>query len=400
MALTKDPGTGILYAAGGAVDGSNVHHAIIREKLPTSSTWTTLYDYKFVGGGYESTFNAITFNAADGKLYVAGVGGDSKGTHWLVLSATPGQPLQLVDNYQGGGGPASWGFGLASDSAGDVYAVGETQTSTSTGLSTDWTVREQPAGASGFSTVDSYPQTSGQFSAARGVTVVPSGPSAGVYVVGQADAKVAGARNWITRKSTDGGATWSTVDSLNATTASNAMAVIADGSGNLFVAGNESEYNVGSTTQTSGHWVVRESSDGGTNWATVDDWQPAAGSTAGARALGLDALGNVDVVGAATYTVVTGSGRNQTKTFVGHAIARSNNGPGGTWQVIDNFAPASSGAGSGSAGYNAFIADNAGASYAGGVEGSYWLMRDPPAPVFSTTPIHGRSHHHHRHHGK
>jgi hypothetical protein len=67
---------------------------------------------------------------------------------------------------------------------------------------------------------------------------------------------------------------------------------------------------------------------------------------------------------------VTGSGKKQTTTTVVDAIARNNVGPGGSWQVVNDFEGPSTGTGSGGSYYDTFITDNAGASYAGGAEGS------------------------------
>src|SRR5207253_10704396 len=100
---------------------------------------------------------------------------------------------------------------------------------------------------------------------------------------------------WLVRRSTDGGATWSNVDTfqLSSSESSVAMGIGATASG-IFVVGSASAVNKG---VTSSHWIVRKSTDGGNSWTTVDDYQLAPDSGSQARCIAKDANGNLFVAG-------------------------------------------------------------------------------------------------------
>jgi len=365
-ALAKDA-AGNLFAAGFATDPSGRQHGIVREKLAGSTSWNTILDYN----------NAQLTSAAvspDGTLYV---GGESGGGGGIVLALAPGatQPT-LVDSSQ-----FSTVNGLLSDAAGNVFAAGSSSIVTKPNHTTAYfIVREKPAGQSSFHTVDSVANGSG-----NGINVVPTGASAGLYAVGHI--VLNNRENWLVRKSADGGATWATVDNFNydGLHGSNAGGITGDGKGNVFVSGAGSAFNPNSTTASSNHWLVRESSDGGQTWRMADDWQPEAGgaSAPGYGAIGLDGGGNVCVAGYGA------------QNRIAHAIVRSNSGVNGAFVTIDDYQLAPNTA---SANYS-FISDNAGASYAGGgmidaSGASHWVTRDPPAPG---APIHGHRVHHNHH---
>lgn len=322
---SSNPATaGTVYAVGYGKDAAGHYEGFVREKLPGSSTWRTVQDYVYTAGR-DTQFNSATV-APNGTLYVSGQAKDSSGlAHWIVLSSTGG-PLKLVDNFVPTSGHNSYSTGIASDASGNVFAAGYGGYSPNGGrnTSTFWFTRELKAGSNTFTTVDAYQKASNIDCEAQCLAIAGSGASETVYVVG---GTYSGLMRWIVRKGANAGSSWSTADdfSYDGIHGSTAYAVAVDNSGNVFVGGHCSAYNSGSTS-TSIHWVVREAPAGGTSWATVDDWQFAPGQTADIWGIGLDALGNVNVVGTAL--------QNSTTDW---AIIRNNAGPNGSWQMAEQY---------------------------------------------------------------
>lgn len=129
--------------------------------------------------------------------------------------------------------------------------------------------------------------------------------------------------HWIVRKSANGTA-WSTIDDFVYASGQQALAYSAavDGSGNIYV--------VGSAGPTKNHWIVRKSTNGGTSWTTVDDFQQKSNydsqliNTIALRLL-FDSSGNIYVAGVA----------NEGGGYYGYSykywlVRRSNDG-GSTW---------------------------------------------------------------------
>ncbi|HSZ58870.1 MAG TPA: hypothetical protein VK797_24735 [Tepidisphaeraceae bacterium] len=354
---------GNVYAAGYAQDSSGRTHGIVREKLAGSANWSTIEDYI---SGTLATFKAIAIDGA-GDVYVGGGAKDSSGNEqWIVLEkpASSGS-FSVVDSYATSGG--SDVAGLAIDASGNVYAAGQTVVTTGGKKPTTtycWTVRKQTGGQGAFGTVDNSISSTSPTAAAFGATSIPNGASAGLYIVGQA----AGG-NWVVRKSSNAGATWTTVDSFLYNPSVNgdtATAVTGDGAGNLYVVGH-------GNSSTSTHWLVRESSNGGSSWSTVDDFQDG-GSSNGAFAVGTDLAGNVYVVG---------SGKDSSGGY--HDLIRSN--AGGSWATVSDLATtvASSAAG--------FAVDPSGNLYsatraADSTPVDHWIVQSttgPSAPVTAAT---------------
>ena len=203
-----------------------------------------------------------------------------------------------------------------------------------------------------------------------GITVVNSGANAGIYVGGTASySTLGGVGQWVVRKSGDGGSSWSTVDkyTYNGVNGASSFGLASDAAGNVFATGNAG-------SSAGGHWVTRQTSNGGGSWSTIDDWQYAAGQSTTSRAVGFDGNGNLITVG--------GSG--------GHALARTL--VNGTWTVVDDYVGGS---------YTSVGTDNLGYTYAAGTStgSSQWIVRDPPpsSSVFSDVVV-GKHHGKHRHH--
>ena len=233
---------------------------------------------------------------AAGTYYDANDPNDPNGTdHWFVRrSSNGGVAWSTVDDVAPFSG--SWfnqANAVAADAAGDVYVAGYLNTTSTTGA---WIVRKSVGGAN-FTTVDSLPSNSGIF----GATAIFVHPTAGIFVAGQADVVVKGltVRAWIVRRSTNAGATWQTVDTFYGTKGATyyfgrAYSVGADAHGNLYVAGALAIPYKGSSVW---EWVIRKSTNGGSSWSTMDTYQLAPGGNSVAASFVSDSKGNLYVAG-------------------------------------------------------------------------------------------------------
>src|ERR1043166_3232260 len=119
--LAKDP-AGNIYAAGYAQDGGGAWHAVAMKSGPGGAAWGTIDDYSFVNPAYAAI-------AADesGNLYAAGQNGlfADGSYHWFVRRSTDaGLSWSTVDDFAFGKDANA--RALTTDSAGNVYVVGQT----------------------------------------------------------------------------------------------------------------------------------------------------------------------------------------------------------------------------------------------------------------------------------
>jgi hypothetical protein len=369
---------GALLAAGHGYDASSVGHALVMSSVDGGFTWSALLD-DFTGPilGDNPWYTAVGSDPAGnpcaaGTYYDANDPNDPNGNgtdHWFVRrSSNGGVAWSTVDDVAPFSG--SWfnqANAVAADAAGNVYVAGYLNTSSSTGA---WTVRKSIGGAS-FATVDSLPSNGGII----GATAICVHPTLGMFVAGQADVVIKGVtvRAWIVRRSTNGGATWSTVDTFYGTKGANyyfgrAYGVGADTRGNLYVAGALAIPYKGSSVW---EWVVRKSTNGGGSWSTVDTYQLGPSGESIANGFVTDSSGNLYVAG---YATTSGSLYFGTAKPA-HWTVRMNPGGTGAWQTVDDFQYV--------AGFSSFAhAITANASrkvFVGGAGGSssgdHWLVR-------------------------
>lgn len=137
-------------------------------------------------------------------------------------------------------------------------------------------MRRSLNGGATWTTLDSFAGS------AVGLTTALDGT---IYVAGRAQT------GWLVRRSTDNGATWVNVDSV--ANAQPASSIVADASGRVVVAGFSSS--------TPRAWLVRGSADGGATWVTTDLFLPSGATLAEAEAVASDAFGNLCVVGELHY---------------------------------------------------------------------------------------------------
>jgi hypothetical protein len=293
-----------------------------------AQTWQTVLDYQ-LAAGKESDGSGIVADAF-GNVFSGGIGADAAGTnHGIVLKTDTTQANWYFSDDTNPSAAQDqsviWNMGL--DASGKVYSIGQL-TPDSTGI-TYWYVRKSLDRGATWSTVDQSLYGAGQFMDATGFAADNSG---NVYVVGWGqDQTVVGSGkhattqttiHWLVRKSSNGGQSWNLVDDVTGPSANGAAYVPGAG---VFVAGGRF---------ITGSWLVRRSPTGepGT-WSTVDG--PFAQGAA--RAVGGDNQGNVYVSG--SMFVVTGvvTIKHQTTTNGYYAwITRKSSDGGTTWSTVDS----------------------------------------------------------------
>lgn len=355
------------------------HGGNLREKLSTSAdvqgSWTTIG--QFASTAYHQ-FYAIAADG-NGNVFIAGEGsGPSGGDGWQIYELPKGAPqngFQLVDDVPSGMVDASSANGLTVDAAGNLFAVGDVAVpnKTSGHNKSDtiyWTTRQgsfdATTGTWTFRTLDQI--SSG---VAHNVSMINSGPAAGLYVVG--DLGQGWGQNWVVRRSTDGGKTWSQVDNYRYDSTNSAVSqplgITEDLAGNLYVAGYGEQAKITGyfnrkTPQYTNipHWLVRKSTDGGLSWTVDSDFQYSPSSFDKATGIGVDQAGNIYVAGIA-----------RDSSNVVHAVVRSNEGG---WHNVDDYSNAF---------YRAFAVDSANNLYAGGDDSTGSLIRSAPASAPATS---------------
>jgi hypothetical protein len=299
-------------------------------------------------------------------LFVNGYGPNKA---WTVVerpaptAANPQPALVTIDSVSTGWA-GTGGSALAVDAAGNVFAGGLLETSSRGDY---WTIRKGSFNASTggwtFSTVDQFKY--GDNYGPTGLAVVNSGPSAGVYAVGDSGTSP---KSWMVRKSANGGSTWATVDTYKYdSSGGNAFArgIAGDSLGNVYVVGMAQQGVITGYTKNktpiysySNHWIVRKSVNGGASWTRDDDYVHGE-----ATAVCCDPAGTVYVAG---------------ESADGDAIVRTN--AGGSWSTVDDYA---TGSPDWSAYYSAIVTDPSGNHYAGGSSDydNGWLIRSDAASI-------------------
>lgn len=179
-------------------------------------------------------------------------------------TCAPVSQWRTVDIYRGEmgrrGAPIPAG---AAASGGAIYIVGNAG-----GGVENWVVRRSLDRGETWQTVDRFIKPGREYSAASAVTV--DSRNGDVYVAGVGGIRFGKLHGWVVRKSTDRGATWTTVDDV--TTGAVARKIEIDGAGAIYVLG----------TARSGS-VLRRSTDAGSTWEEIS--LPAGISRATAMAV-------------------------------------------------------------------------------------------------------------------
>ncbi len=278
--------SGNLFAVGYAYDALANLNWVVRKSTDAGATWTTSEAFQ-LSAGQTATGDSITQDSA-GVLYASGAAADGTGMfHWIVRkSADSGTTWTTVDDFNAVSDKDAFAEGGVSDSSGALYIVGNAMNST---FNSRWTVRKTVDGGTTWTTSDDYSKESDKNAAASGIAV-DHGTS--IVAVGNATTS-ASVQMWTIRRSTDNGATWSTVDEFTLADGqeSQANSVVRDPFGNFYVVGSAVDSNA------LRHLVLRKSSDGGATWSTLHDFQLSADANTSGYRLNSDPDGNLYVVG-------------------------------------------------------------------------------------------------------
>jgi hypothetical protein len=318
---------GTLFACGDATDALEISHGLVMASADGGITWSAPLD-DFVPSGDANLwyYAGIAVDRA-GNVYVAGNTEPNSGSgpsHWIVRrSLDGGATWSTVDDYQDGGVFTS-AHGITSDSAGNIYVAGYSDATSA------WTIRKG-VGGTNFTTVDRVPS-----SWLEGANAIYVHPTAGIFAAGVGPVATSTDKRgdvttyygWLVRRSTNGGATWSTVDTFSLSSGYKAVGggMGSDGFGNVYVVGyGYATAGKGANAAASSHWVVRKSTNGGSSWSIVDNFQLSSGADNQANSFVADSQGNLYV-----------AGYGNTSTGL-HWMVRKNPGGTGTWSTDDDF---------------------------------------------------------------
>jgi hypothetical protein len=356
---------GTLYAVGqGASNG--VWRALTRRSTDGGVSWTTVDDYLYPNSQASGAhFNSVGTDAAGnvyavGQASVAGTLAAGGGNHWIVRKSSDGGiTWATMDDFFGPGvGAGAYATGVLAHNSSGIYVMGYGDSAT-TGSGRKVTyvismvVRRSTDHGATWSTVDN-------FSGAQpsGAAITDSG--AGIFVGGL------GSGGSIVRFSSSGNAnTWSTVDSYTPSLGAEPYAAGTDANGNVYFAGW-----VGAGTKQCSYadWFVRRSTDNGVTWSNADSLPPQGtpcGLSAIVHGFGLDSSDNIVTVGIDDYG-----------TLAPFWLTRSSaSGVAGAWSNTDEYQYAPGVFTSGTA----ICRDTAGnlfaTGYAGPADDSHWLVR-------------------------
>ena len=263
---------GAVFAAGMAAEPDGLTHAMILASADGGSTWSAPLDDFIYASGDDAYYSAVASDLA-GNLYAAGRVDDiSYDQYWFTRRSTDGALTWSTVDIVVRPGTGCMANSVAADASGSLYVAGYSDVY-------GWEVRKG-AGGTNFTTVDTGPTSWGW-----GATAIYAHPTAGIFAggagpIGTITDKRGGITTnygWLVRRSADGGATWSTVDTLTLSSGSKqavARGIGADALGNLYSVGSaDAVTGTGAKQTVCSHWIVRKSANGGASWSTVDNYQ-------------------------------------------------------------------------------------------------------------------------------
>ena len=229
---------GNLYTAGWADDAANIQHALVMRSSDQGVTWATIEDFNY-RPGTNTCFYGFGVDPAQ-NLYAVGLATMGSLDHWIVRkSADHGATWTTADDFVPDSGVSdgrNWASGVAVDGAGNVYVVGmaHQRVGKSSYPYQFWVVRKSSNAGATWTTVDQYGYPNAPESVANAVLAT----SAGLFVCGLSVATSGRGPQWVVRKSANAGTTWTTVDNFYSSTAYNSpSALTADAAGNVYVGG-------------------------------------------------------------------------------------------------------------------------------------------------------------------
>lgn len=293
-----------------ANDSSNLNHWVIRKSVDGGDSWNTVDDYIYSAANTYAT--SISVNHS-GHLFVAGYGSNN----WIVRRSTDsGATWNNVDNFNYAG-YSTVAKSIKIDNSGILYVSGLGADSSSIA---SWLVRKSTDNGNSWTTVDTFQLSPGYDASCE--TLEISGSSIFAAGIGLDSSSIA---YWVTRRSSDGGASWSTIDTYNL--APSFSAYISQ----IYSPSPSTIYTVGSAIDSNNisHWIVRKSTDNGNSWSTVDNFLASSLSNiqANAKSITSDSSGNI-------YTLGTGE---VFFTDVNHWFVRKSSNSGASWVTIEDY---------------------------------------------------------------
>ena len=359
---------GNLYAAGAGRDAAGVYHATVMKRSSGSADWAMADDFTLAAATGQTNYEEVKADG-HGNVFAVGRGVDSTNTaHWIVRrSADAGTTWTTVDDFQYAPGRLSWAQAVTVDAAGAVFVAGYCREA-GPSLRDRWIVRKSADAGATWTTVESFVYGSGNRTQAHDVVVGASG----VYVVGLGTTNRG--ERWLVRRSTDGGATWGTLDDFQLAAGANSVpkAVSVDDAGRVFVCGSGTSGGKSPVTR----WLIRRSVNGGASWSNADDF------TLSGAGIAMDVASGGGKVYATGYST-DAAGRT-------HYLTRASTDSGATWSTSDDLVQAQAGGFMG----RAVIVGSSGDCYTAGAlatspaGGAHGVVRClAAASPFSTPPV-------------
>ncbi len=225
----------------------------------------------------------LDYNTETGDFYWITRASSNAGGTWSIVDTMP---------YSGQSG---LGLAMTSDDKGNVYSGGIYFDSNGCD---NWYIRRGKNSGKFWTTISRYSRTSGvstKYTNSLGLHYDKT--SGDLFAVGIGDFNsqfhTSTTGYWVVRRSTDDGKTWTTIDDYQLVESKKAMAekFTMDLDGNYYVTGIALDSN------NIRHWITRKSTDKGTTWATVDDYQADANNHAGAYEIKTDQDGSIYALG-------------------------------------------------------------------------------------------------------
>ncbi len=205
--------------------------------------------------------------------------------HMIIRRSTDGNSWSSVIDYSNGAGNSAYGYDVAVNSSGDLFAA----LMVSAGGSSAWNIRKLPAGQKTWEKVDNYSTGDSLNSAAYAIAIDKYDR---IFAAGFADDNDGDDRLTV-RKSTDNGKTWSV--SLRSTdTIGNARDLMVDDEGYVYVVGFD-RLSASAPSRS----VAYKSTDGGVSWTKIDVYTNSVNASGDAVSLGaaIDNEGNIYTAG-------------------------------------------------------------------------------------------------------
>lgn len=273
-------GPGNIYVVGGANNLSMEGEWLVRKSANNGQTWSLANTFSDPTAAAATARNIHV--DAQGAVLVAGesnVGTD--GYHWFLRrSADQGQTWSNQDDLVGIWHGAS--AQAVTTNGGDTFVLGW---NFDDGSNYRCQIRRQLGGAPGWTMVDDFQLATTGACLPRGLMVAKGHIFAAMQAVGADNVG-----HWIIRKSSNNGASWTTVDDLVMDGSCYPRGITWDRKLELFVTG---KCAVGNSYK----WITRRSNDLGATWTTDDVFQLTGGATTYANGIESDDKQNLVAVG-------------------------------------------------------------------------------------------------------